>query len=447
MEYDIICCLPIIFLLVGIIVTKKLPEMLILATILGAIIVNKGGFISGWIGYLYQVLSDDSFQFLVLILFGFGAMLTNFEKSGALLGFSEKLSKFADSQKKSLFITWLLGAIIFIDDYLNALAVATTMRNITDKHGVPREHLAYTVNSMGACMCVLIPFTSWAAFMIGVIADSDMTFIDYCHSIPFMFYPILGIICSLLLALGIIPKIGPMKKAYERVAQGGPTLPVEDGESPVDFSQSSDVKPAHFMNFIIPIAALIITMLIFDNDMIHGIFVGLAVQCIMYCVQKLATPVSFVARMMEGMSEMAGIGFICLLAFTLSKCNDELGFSEYMVGIFKTFISPSLLPLIVFVLCGFIAFTSGSFWALVVIVAPIFMPVTFELGVNPCLIVAAMMSGIALGSQSCFFADAVIMTSAGTGITPVTQVKAILPYVGIVAAISCVLFGICGFVF
>ena len=283
--------------------------------------------------------------------------------------------------------------------------------------------------------------------MIGVIAASDMTFIDYCHSIPFMFYPILGIICALLLALGIIPKIGPMKKAYERVAQGGPTLPVEDGESPVDFSQSSDVKPAHFMNFIIPIAALIITMLIFDNDMIHGIFVGLAVQCIMYCVQKLATPVSFVARMMEGMSEMAGIGFICLLAFTLSKCNDELGFSEYMVGIFKTFISPSLLPLIVFVLCGFIAFTSGSFWALVVIVAPIFMPVTFELGVNPCLIVAAMMSGIALGSQSCFFADAVIMTSAGTGITPVTQVKAILPYVGIVAAISCVLFGICGFVF
>lgn len=448
MDYGVLCCIPVAVLIIGVVITKKLPEMLIIATIIGAIIVHKGNFLTGWIDYLYAVLSDASFQFLILILFGFGAMLTNFEKTGALLGFSKKLSKLVKTPRKSMFCTWLLGAIIFIDDYLNALAVSATMRNITDKQGIPREHLAYTVNAMGACMCVLIPFTSWAAFMIGVMDKSNLGFIDYVKSIPFMFYPICAVLIALLLSVGVMPKIGSMKRAYERVNSGGPTLPVEkSGDVLVDLQSAEEVKPAHFMNFLVPIIALIASMLYFDNDMIHGIVVGLVVQAIMYGVQKLATPAQFVANMMEGIAGMAGIGFICLLAFTLSQCNNALGFSEYMVNLFTKVISPSLLPLIVFILCGFIAFTAGSFWALVVIVYPIFMPLAFELGVNPRLIIAGMMSGIALGSQSCFFCDAVIMTSAGTGVAPVTQVKAIFPYVAIGASIACVLFAVAGFLF
>ena len=101
MDYGVLCCIPVAVLIIGVVITKKLPEMLIIATIIGAIIVHKGNFLTGWIDYLYAVLSDGSFQFLILILFGFGAMLTNFEKTGALLGFSKKLSKLAKTPRKS----------------------------------------------------------------------------------------------------------------------------------------------------------------------------------------------------------------------------------------------------------------------------------------------------------------------------------------------------------
>lgn len=102
------------------------------------------------------------------------------------------------------------------------------MKGISDKQRIPREHLAYTVNCMGACVCVLLPVSSWAAFAVGCAAEQNLGMPEYLQAIPFMFYPICAILISLLLALGKFPKIGQMKKAYERVDSGGPLLAAGD---------------------------------------------------------------------------------------------------------------------------------------------------------------------------------------------------------------------------
>ena len=72
--------------------------------------------------------------------------------------------------------------------------------------------------------CVMVPFSSWVAFTVGLLSGFGLTFGDYISSIPFMFYPVLMFCLLFLLALGVFPKLGTLKHSYERVAGGGPGL-------------------------------------------------------------------------------------------------------------------------------------------------------------------------------------------------------------------------------
>jgi Na+/H+ antiporter NhaC len=349
---------------------------------------------------------------------------------------------------KSRFFTWVLGVIVFIDDYLNALAVAAAMRKITDGLRVPREHLAYTVNSTGACVCVIVPFTSWAAFAISCMSEYGLSFGDYVSAIPFMFYPWAAVIISLLTAIGVFPRIGALKKAYQRVDEGGETTlpPDKSGAKPiVSMESASDVKPVNPLNFLIPIIGLVVIMILFDNDMIHGLIAALVIQGILYLVQRIMTLTQYMNAILDGVTSMANLIFTILIAFTLAGINEHLGFSEYMIGLFTTFLSPALLPALTFLICAFIAFTSCSFWALIVIGTPVFVPLALGLGIPPGILVAGIMSGTALGSQCCFYSDAVFMTAAGTGVSNVPQVRTAAPYVLIGVGIATIAFLIVGF--
>jgi len=353
-----------------------------------------------------------------------------FEKSGSLMGIGNALSRYADSPKKSMVVTWLVGIIMFVDDYLNVLATSFSMRNLTDRNGVPREHLAYGVNSMGACVCVLIPFTSWAAFAVGTISEQGLGFNDYVRSIPYMFFPWIAIIVCLLVAIGVIPKVGLIKKAYERVAAGGPVLLEEKaGASLVNIEVDENAKPTTPLNFIVPIVVLIAAVLIFDNDVIHGIIAALVVQAVMYIAQRIMTLEEYMSTLFEGISSMAPLAVVISFAYVLGSANDAMGFAPYVIGIMTKAISPQLLPAFAFIIVALVAFAAASFWVLIIITVPIFVPLSVSMGVDPAIIVAGIMSGVAFGSKFCFYSDAVFMTSAGTGISNMTQIKAVAPYV------------------
>jgi Na+/H+ antiporter NhaC len=414
-------------------------EMLLLSTLVGAIIVYKAGFFSGYIELLYGTLAGSMYQFLFLILILCGPMIALCEKSGSMLGFSNIMTKLAKTQKRSMFFAWILGVIVFIDDYLNALAVASAMRSITDRLKVPREHLAYTVNSTGSCVCVIVPFTSWAAFAIGCMTEYDLGFGDYVAAIPFMFYPWAAVIISLLTGIGVLPKVGNLKKAYARVAASGDTLPPPDksGAIPiVSMESAKDVKPVNPLNFAVPMIGLVAVMIAFGNDMIHGLIAALVIQALLYIAQRIMTLTQYLNTFLEGVTSMANLIFTILIAFTLAGINEKLGFSEYVIGVFTKFISPSLLPALTFLICAAVAFTSASFWALIVIGTPVFVPLALGVGIPPGILIAGIMSGAALGSQCCFYSDAVFMTAAGTGVNNVPQVHTAAPYVllGVVAA-------------
>ena len=52
----IISCIPIAFLIIGLLITKRMAEMMIATSLLGAIIVFKAGFFPGWIGMMLSLI-------------------------------------------------------------------------------------------------------------------------------------------------------------------------------------------------------------------------------------------------------------------------------------------------------------------------------------------------------------------------------------------------------
>ena len=116
-------------------------------------------------------MSDEAY---VILICGFSevfvALLT---ASKGSFGFTKIVSKLCNSERKTLFTTFILGILIFVDDYLNVLSIGTAMKGTYDKKKVPREALAYLLDSTGAPVCVLIPFSSWAAYFGAIFLQQD----------------------------------------------------------------------------------------------------------------------------------------------------------------------------------------------------------------------------------------------------------------------------------
>ncbi len=143
---------------------------------------------------------------------GFIAML---EISGCTLSFSHCLTRLVKTRRQSMLSTAALGVLIFIDDYLNALATSAAMKRLTDRFGVSREKLAYIVDSTAAPICILVPLSTWAVYFAELLETNAAT--DgpgmwlYIQSIPFMLYGWVAMGLVVLVALGLLPDLGPMK--------------------------------------------------------------------------------------------------------------------------------------------------------------------------------------------------------------------------------------------
>ncbi len=213
-------CIPILVLIIGGFATKRVTETLILSTLIGAVLIYRGTFFGEYVGMIYEVLSNDSFQFILILLIGIGSIIRLYERSGALAGFRSLLKRWATTPKRSVLITWLLCFVLFIDDYLILLTASSSMKKLTDAAGVPREHLAYTVNALGASVCILVPFTSWSSFTVSQIEKVGMAFSDYVHSLPYMFFPIASVAVSFLLAADACHKQFHIPLLTSRSSQG-----------------------------------------------------------------------------------------------------------------------------------------------------------------------------------------------------------------------------------
>ncbi|HHX86929.1 MAG TPA: sodium:proton antiporter [Firmicutes bacterium] len=450
-HYGVVSLIPALSVIIIAIISRRTFESLLFGAIIGFIILEKWNFFPAFLDAVYKVFSESGTAWLILVCGLFGSLIALVERSGGAKGFSALALKFTKSRKASMFYTWVLGIVIFADDYLNALAVGSAMRKVTDAFKVSREMLAYIINSTGTVICVLIPFSTWSAFIAGQLEVNGVTAHGtgtgaYISSIPYNLYAWCAVLIVPLIILKIMPIYGPLKQAELRAINTGEVFPASMKEKAQQIEEAEEaltVQPKVF-NFLIPMIGLAV-ITIYTMDMLVGVIIAIFICAVLYFPQRLMTFGEFWDAFMDGLKDMIPVLSLVVASFFLREANDALGLTPYVIETVKPIMSGALLPVVTFLTMGAIAFATGTFWGLIAIALPIIIPLAEAMGVNVFLAIGAVTSAGALGSHACFYGDAPTLTCSSTQITNIDYARTSLPMIITPIVLASILYIVLGY--
>lgn len=457
-NFGVLSVLPAAFLLFYVFYTKRVFEALFVSSLLGYVAVYKWGFLYPFNDMLLSNMMSEDIAWLFIVIGLMGSIVALIEKAGGTYAFGEWVVKRVKSKKSSLMWTWLLGVIIFIDDYLNSLVVGSTMAPVTDRYKVSREFLAYIVDSTAAPVTVLVPVSTWAAF-IGSLLEQNGLAADgegigwFIRSIPYNFYAWIAVILVPLVILGIMPIFGPMKKAERRATETGVLAP--PGSEKIDIRGGKPVEKhenAKVLNFALPMIFMVVASIylgggIMSLDLQLGVLTTIVFMFILYIPQKLMSPLEFVDTAIDGMKNMIMPLVLVLLAYSFGYASEEVGFIQYTIDLALVHITPQMLPFTIFIVFSITEFIMGLSWGMYVIAFPIVLPLAEAMGVDPAIVIGAVISAGVFGSHVCFYSDATILTSAACGCDNYRHAVTQAPFGIFAAVLAAIAFLIVGFVF
>ena len=341
------------------------------------------------------------------------------------------------------------------------------MRPVTDKHQVSRAKLAYIIDATAAPICIIAPISSWAAAVTGFVEGED-GFAVFMNAIPYNYYALLTIIAMLTMVLFKID-FGAMAVHEANAVKGDLyTTP----ERPYANSAPDTVKGrGTVLDLVFPIITLIICCIIgmiytggffsgtgfieaFSGSdasigLMLGSFFALVITIIFYALRRVLTFTESCGCLPEGFKAMVPAILILTFAWTLKGMTDSLGAKEYVAGLVGGISGPwlALFPAVVFIVGAFLAFATGTSWGTFGILIPIVVS-TFS-GTNHTMMIisiSACMAGAVCGDHCSPISDTTIMASAGAQCSHINHVSTQLPYVLVVAVVSCITYIIAGFV-
>jgi len=432
--FGIVSVLPAAFLIFYVFYTKRILESLMLGGLLGFLMAHKGGFFSPLSDTFLEIMINEDIGWLFIVCGLMGSIISLIEKAGGAFAFGDWVSKRAKSAKTTLIWTYILALIMFIDDYLACLTIGASMTPITDRYKQPREILAYIIDSTAAPMCVLVPISTWAIFIGKLmeqhgLAPSGQGVIYFVKTIPFNFYAWAAMIVTLLVILGVIPKIGPMKGAFQRVAETGVLAP--PGSEKIDMRAGEDfIVPENpkLATFFLPIICLVTATIALDVDMQKGVITTCAFIFVYYVSTGIMSPEEYMDLLIKGIKNMLFPLFMVILAYFFAAACEQIAFIDFVIDVGMRFMSPAMLPLVIFITFGITEFVMGISWGMYVIAMPIVIPLSAALGANPYIAVGAVCSAGVWGSHICFYSDATILTSAACGCDNFRHAITQLPY-------------------
>lgn len=473
MEYGWLSILPPVLAIILSLLTGEVLLSLFLAIIVGATIVAGNpllGFTSTLNKYIVGSLTDEWNISILIFCLSIGGLIGLLSKNGGTKGIANIIVSKATGSRSTLFMTWLMGVLIFFDDYANSLIVGNTMRSITDKMKISREKLAYIVDSTAAPVSSIALISTWVGFETGLIRDSiEKLGLDlnpyniFVQTIPYRFYSLLAL-AFVLLIIFTGKDFGPMAKAEKRTKTTGKLY--DDNANPIVSDEVSALVPSDvegkWYNAIIPIVSVILITIIGlyinggglkgagiqnafgDADasvvLLWASFGGTIIAAFMCLVQRILSLKEIVDSWVSGVKSMTVASLILVLAWSLGGVNSDLGSAEFIVGLAQGNLSPSLLPLLMFILPCLVAFSTGSSWGANTIVMPLAIPLAVQLGGTELLIpvVGSVLTGAVFGDHCSPVSDTTIMSSMASACDHIAHVKTQLPYAVTVAIVSIV---------
>ena len=430
-------------------------------------ITELGGNIGGNAGILI---------FLVIL----GTMVALMIRAGGSKAYGDWAVAHIKTKSGALWATFILAIVLGVDDYFNNLTTGNVMRPVTDGHKISRAKLSYMCDATAAPVCIMMPVSSWAAAVTGVINNEELGLQIFLRAIPYNYYAILTMVFIIIMtALNV--DYGPMKTHEDNAAKGDlyttPERPFAGAEE-MKFNPNGKV-----IDLIIPVIILIIgcvggliyagylnggtTLLdMFANtDAFFGLPFGsgiaLIVNFIYFMVRRSMKFTELMDCLPEGFKQMVPAILILCFAWTIGGVTRYgLGAPEFVAGIVEN-IGPGLhnmLPAIVFLIACGLGFATGTSWGtfgiLLPIVLEIFTPGGFDnltvdaLNNVPILMVGigATLGGAVCGDHCSPISDTTIMASSGAQCYHINHVNTQLPYAMTVAGISFVNYVITGLI-
>ena len=418
--------------------------------------------------FVTKAIADFDRASIILFTMMIGGMVGIITRNGGMASIVRSIVSKAKTAVGAQVAVWLMGLMIFFDDYSNTLVVGNTARSLTDHLNISREKLAYIVDSTAAPVACIALITTWIGYQIGLV-DQALASIDalsdvqafsvFIHSIPYSFYPILAITFVLMIASSGLD-FGPMYKAEVRARNGSVKPETADALPAIhgDELEPKDNIPLRALNAFIPIFALIVGLLVSlvvlgEGDtiieilettspfqaMMYSSFVGVLVAAALTIGQRILTVHETVDAWYGGLRATLFGMIILVLAWSLSDVTSELNTAQYLVTLMADTLPVALIPAIVFVLAAITAFTTGTSWGTMAILIPLIIPLSWAvMGVNGMAdpdgmhimysAVACALGGAVWGDHCSPISDTTVLSSVASGCDHIEHVRTQLPY-------------------
>ena len=469
----ILSLVPPVLAIVLALITKEVISSLIVGIFSGALIYafhTDGGVVEA-IDVTINMMSSKLGENTSIILFlGFlGALVAVITMAGGSKAYGDWAGRKISKKWGAQLGTSALGALIFIDDYFNCLTIGTVMRPVTDKFKISRAKLAYIIDATAAPICIIAPISSWAASVISQMDGLDVNgtplngMSTFMATIPFNLYAILTLIMVFVLCVTNI-EFGSMAK-FEREARAGKDSSSLSNTEGDELSQMKISPKGKVYDLLIPIASLIVFSILamlyvggyFEGGMTlaegfgntdAGPALAMAGFGALIVPRKLITFNEFMEGIGTGVKSMVGAFIILTLAWTISgMCRDLLSTGQYVGDLVaKSNMPVALIPAIIFLVAGGLAFAMGTSWGTFGILIPIVTIICAA--VAPHLVtasLAATLAGAVFGDHCSPISDTTILSSTGSACKHIDHVSSQIPYTLVVAACCVVGYVIAGF--
>ena len=403
-------------------------------------------------------LSKPSNIGILIFLVMLGIIVTLMTKSGGSQAYGKWAKKKMKSSKQSLFSTFILGVVIFVDDYFNCLTVGSVMREITDEFKVSRAMLAYIIDSTAAPVCIIAPISSWAAAVSGYTSGDGFQL--FLNTIPFNLYALLTIV-MVCYVIGSEFHLGKMKK-HELAAQNGDVCFGDDSyqtNEEISYNQKGKV-----LDLILPVIVLIMSCIIgmiytggfFDGkdlitafsqcDASRGLVYGTFVTLI-FIPRKIISYNEFVECIPEGFKAMVPSILILVLAWSLGDLvSNQLQAGAFVYNTLQSAsISTAILPACLFIVGAGLSFSTGTSWGTFGILIPMATSLFPEGSTMLVISIASILAGAVCGDHISPISDTTIMASTGAKCNHLYHVTTQIPYALVVASACFIGYLVAGF--
>ena len=462
--------LPPVAAIVLALITKEVYSSLFLGIIVGCFLYTNGSPIDAFQDFVSRLTSNAGgnmgiLMFLVIL----GTMVALMIRAGGSKAYGDWAVSHIKTKSGALWSTFILAIVLGVDDYFNNLTTGNVMRPVTDGHHISRAKLSYMCDATAAPVCIMMPVSSWAAAVTGIIGNEEVGFQIFLKAIPYNYYAILTLVFIVVMTCLNID-YGPMRKHENNAAKGDlyttPERPFA-GVEEMKFNPNGKV-----IDLVLPVLVLVgccVGSMVYvgyqngGTDLITafantsafdalplGSLVALIFTMIFFMVRRAMSFTELMDCLPEGFKQMVPAILILCLAWTIGDVTKGLGAPEFVAGIVKNLSGSlyALLPAVVFIIAAFLGFATGTSWGTFTILLPIVIPVfsggipaadlTSELinGNDMLMIaIAATLGGAVMGDHCSPISDTTIMASSGAQCYHLNHVATQLPYAMTVAAV------------